>query len=424
MSLDQAGIDWFGRGWLLLLAFSAAVLLVAVLRWPCRRWFGTERAFLLWLLPPLAMLASQWPHAAAAQAGTMPTVVYAIASIAAALPARAEAGNPFDWRAAAMLLWLTGIAIALALAACTQWSYRRRLRGALRLPDSAVRWPVLLAARADVGPALVGAWRARIVLPADFESRYDASERMLILAHEATHARRGDGWWCLCAQSVSAVFWFHPLAWWALAALRHDQELACDAAVLREHGALRRSYAHAMLKTQSAAFALPVGCPWSPRHPITERIAMLKQRPPSRLQSTFGILLGAVLALTVTGAVYAASVPSNQASPEASKSNADAREYQLDMMVELARDTGHRTQSQKVTAALCVTPGEKGVVKMRDLRVEASIASQAGKQVNVDLHALGSDKTRWRVPSSRACSVSHCMPMARARTVCTVTAST
>ena len=392
MNIDHTGIDWFGRGWLLLLAFNAAVLLVAALRQPCRRWFGTERAFQLWLLPPLAMLASQLPHMAATQASAMPTVMYAITSMAAALPAHTGATHPFDWRAVALLLWLAGIVIALTLASCAQWRYRRRLRGALRLPDSAGRWPVLLAARADVGPALVGAWRARIVLPADFDTRYDAAERALILAHEATHALRGDGWWCLCAQLIAAVFWFHPLAWWALAALRHDQELACDAAVLRQHGVQRRSYAYAMLKTQSAAFALPVGCLWSPRHPVTERIAMLKLSSPNRLQSCLGILMGAVLALCVTGLVYAASVPSNQASPKASKATADSHEYQLDMMIELARDTGHQTQSQKVTAALCVAPGETGVVKMRDLLVEASIVPQVGKQVRVDLHASGSGK--------------------------------
>src|SRR6185312_5688002 len=111
--------------------------------------------------------------------------------------------------------------------------------------------------------------RSRIVLPADFEQRYSDVEQTLILAHEAMHARRLDGWWCLLGRVVAAGFWLHPLARWALSALRHDQELACDAAVLRDHGAQRRSYAQAMLTAQSAAIALAVGCPWSPRHPVT-----------------------------------------------------------------------------------------------------------------------------------------------------------
>jgi len=170
---------------------------------------------------------------------------------------------------------------------------------------------MLRAPGSDIGPALVGAWRSRIVLPADFECRYDPTEQMLILAHETTHARRRDGWWCLLAQLVVALFWFHPLAWWALAALRHDQELACDAAVLRAHGTQRRSYANAMLKTQSAALALPVGCPWSPRHPITERIAMLKMQQPDPFRRRTGGVLLALLALGVGSAVYA-TTPSPQ----------------------------------------------------------------------------------------------------------------
>ncbi|NMW25712.1 peptidase M56, partial [Rhodanobacter denitrificans] len=62
MNSELAAIDWLGRGWLLILAFTASVLMVAALRKPCRRLFGTERAFQLWLLPPLALLASQLPH--------------------------------------------------------------------------------------------------------------------------------------------------------------------------------------------------------------------------------------------------------------------------------------------------------------------------------------------------------------------------
>ena len=88
MNIELTGIDWLGRGWLLILAFTAAVLVVAALRKPCRRLFGTERAFQLWLLSPLALLASQLPHAVTAQASNLPPVVLAIASMPARLPPR------------------------------------------------------------------------------------------------------------------------------------------------------------------------------------------------------------------------------------------------------------------------------------------------------------------------------------------------
>lgn len=380
MSIDPGGIDWLGRGWLLLLAFSAAVLLVAALRQPCRRWFGTECAFQLWLLPPLAMLASQLPHPAATPVVALPSVIYEIATVASVLPVHATAATTLDWRAAAMLLWLVGTIAALLLAAAAQWRYRRRLTGATPMIAVALRWPVLQATGVDVGPALVGAWRARIVLPADFDTRYDAAERALILAHEATHARRGDGWWCLCAQIVAAVFWFHPLAWWALAALRHDQELACDAAVLREHGASRRRYADAMLKTQSAAFALPVGCPWSPRHPVTERIAMLKLKQPAAIRRFAGAFFVGALVAGVASAVYA-TTPSPQT--EAAGSMRDRYTLKIDAGMAGRPDSMHFTR--------CLKPGEPTTVNGSDTHKfswqgQFTVSPAAGGQLEIRSH--------------------------------------
>lgn len=218
---------------------------------------------------------------------------------------------------------------------------------------------LLRAGQPDVGPALVGAWRTRIVIPADFETRYDPLERTLILAHERIHARRRDGLWCLGALITQAALWFNPLAWWAMGALRHDQELACDAAVLLEHSSRRRAYANAMLKTQPTARQLPVGCCWSPRHPITERIAMLKQPPPSHLRARLGFLAGVVLGTIVTGAVYAASQ-----SPGPLKASQPATEvagqYQLDIMVASFSRGAAADHAERTTGALCVNPGEPG----------------------------------------------------------------
>lgn len=388
--IDWTGIDWLGRGWLLILAFTVATLLVATLRRPCRRLFGAERGFQLWLLPPLALLASQLPHAADASVTVLPPVVFAITSAASVLPAHAAAASPLDWRAGMALLWLVGTVVSLGLAIIAQSRYRARLRGASAVPGWRLPWPVLRAADPGVGPALVGAWRSRIVLPADFEQRYDATEQTLILAHEVAHARRGDGWWCLLARILAALCWFHPLAWWALAALRHDQELACDAAVLREHGAQRRRYANAMLKTQSAAFALPVGCTWSPRHPLTERIAMLRLPSPSRRRRRAGVIAGIALAIVVAGSVYAASAPqAEHATREVQADHATGElhgpEYQLDMQVELSTDTDHERHAENVALALCVAPGKAAMANVGSLMVQATTVPVGDRHVRIDL---------------------------------------
>jgi len=357
-NLESLALGWAERGWLALLAFTAAALAVALLRRPCRRWFGAERAFQLWLLPPLALLASQLPHAAAS-ATRLPMLLYTITAAAGTPASHANAAGAFDWRTAALLLWSCGVVCVLVVAVQAQRRYGRRLRDATPMADALSRWPVLRAGSNEVGPALVGAWRSRIVLPADFHVRYDAAEQVLILAHEAAHARRGDGWWSLFAQTLAALLWCHPLAWWAFAALRHDQELACDAAVLREHGAQRRSYANAMLKTQSAMLALPVGCAWSPRHPLTERIAMLKQPVPGRFRRLCGSLIVFGAVWLVAGGVYAATLsasPANGAGPTNS-----AKRYTLKLVLAVG------SEPARYHGTMCLKPGQFFHITKTDL---------------------------------------------------------
>lgn len=386
-SIELAGIDWIWRGWLLVLAFTATALVVAVLRKPCRHLFGTERAFQLWLLPPMAMLVSQLPHAADASHEGLPSMIYMITSVGGVLPAHASASTGMSWRTGIVLIWFSGVLISLVLAVFAQWRYRRCLLGATMMTDMPSRWPVLRATSTDIGPALIGAWRSRIVLPADFEHRYDATEQALILAHEVTHARRHDGWWCLLAQIVASMFWFHPLAWWALSALRHDQELACDAAVLHEHREQRCRYANAMLKTQSAVLALPIGCPWSPRHPLTERIAMLKLPLPGRVRRSTGMIAGLVLATVLAGSVYATSKPSG---PHVG-TPAGTHEYQLNMMVKLITDDAHASHVERTTLALCTASGKSGTVSSHGWQINATPVPEAKDRVRIDLAMTGVD---------------------------------
>lgn len=331
-------------GWSCSLVFTAAVLAVAALRRPCRQWLGPRRACALWLLPPLAMLASASPHAEGSMSLWPSVVVNLVALPNSPLPA--STGAPLvDWRSWVLLVWLAGFVAALLVAVRSQWRYRVRLRGSVHQETCFSRWPVMRAADAHTGPALVGAWRPCIVVPADFDARYDVAERTLILAHEAMHARRCDGVWSLLARLVASAFWFHPLGWWAASALRHDMELACDAAVMHEHPGQRRRYATAMLKTVPRQTPLPVGCAWSPRHPLTERIAMLKLGSPDLVRRASGaVVLGAVILLGV-GAAYAATAP-------AARHRSATDRYALKVVVALNGET------PRLRATVCVKPGE------------------------------------------------------------------
>jgi hypothetical protein len=61
------------------------------------------------------------------------------------------------------------------------------------------------------------------------------------LLHEAAHAERGDGIALLVAQCTLAIYWWHPMAWYAVAAAAGERERACDDAVLR-HGVRPSEY--------------------------------------------------------------------------------------------------------------------------------------------------------------------------------------
>jgi bla regulator protein BlaR1 len=140
-------------------------------------------------------------------------------------------------------------------------------------------------------PVVIGLVRPKIVVPSDFETRYAAQEQALILAHEQMHVRRGDLFVNAACALARCLFWFDPLVHLAARLIRFDQEIACDAAVMRTYPHARKCYAGAMLKTQLAQEALPLGCHWSSTHPLKERIMLLKHPPVRGLRRASGQVL-------------------------------------------------------------------------------------------------------------------------------------
>jgi TonB family protein len=106
--------------------------------------------------------------------------------------------------------------------------------------------PALLVARdACTMPCTWGFRRPRILLPADCES-WPEERRLIVLAHELAHIRRGDWPVRLMAECARSFYWFHPLAWIASASLAEMGERACDDAVLAS-GVLPDRYASELL---------------------------------------------------------------------------------------------------------------------------------------------------------------------------------
>ncbi len=51
--------------------------------------------------------------------------------------------------------------------------------------------------------------------------------------HEMTHKKHGDLWWSLLRNSLTTIYWFHPLVWLASKVAAEDCELYCDEAVIK-----------------------------------------------------------------------------------------------------------------------------------------------------------------------------------------------
>lgn len=266
-------------------AASAALLLLCGARLYLRRAFGAAQAYLAWLAVPVAMMAALLPTA------SVPTPVQ---QVMAPLQRLADAGTVTTLAASpSWQQWLLTIwgAVALAMLARIWRShahYRRRL------------------SRND-GPAVVGLWRPQIILPADFQTRYTAVERQLILAHESVHVRRRDPLMNALCALLQCALWFHPLVHYAARRFRLDQELACDAAVMQAHPGLSRSYADAMLKTQMAAPPSLIHCHWQSTHPLKERIMQLQHTPPSMPRR----LLGRAVACALVAACGVGAIAAN-----------------------------------------------------------------------------------------------------------------
>ena len=314
MGSAEALLRWLVDG---SLAASAALLLVLALRRPLRRAFGAQVAYAAWVLVPLALLAAALPRP---EAGRMLAPELGalhpgglVTAVADAVPGPAGSAG-IDWMMALAGLWLAGAVFAALGFARQQRRFLARL-GRLEC-DADGYW----RGHGVAGPAVVGALRPRIVLPADFEARHAPGEVALIVAHERAHLARGDTRANLFAVGLRCLHWFNPLLHLAERRFRLDQELACDATVLARHPHARRRYADAMLNVQLAVPGLPVGCHWQSSQSLKERILMLKQPQPGAGRRWAGRLaLGAVLAASsyAAWAVRPAAAPDVPVAPAA-----------------------------------------------------------------------------------------------------------
>ncbi|HKI71130.1 MAG TPA: M56 family metallopeptidase [Verrucomicrobiae bacterium] len=214
------------------------------------------------------------------------------------------------------LIWLTGAGLVTArsCAARVLCALFRRRRRAVRDADLQNRAEVLArllginrriclveSARLS-GPIVYGVLRPAIGLPAGFTKRFDTARQEAMLAHELAHLAENDPFWYLLADLAAAIFWWHPLVWWARRRLHAASEMAADEASLLvangpgllarclvELGAqMTQGRTFAWLGVEGSGFRSGLGR-------RVERLVNLNGRswcPPDRLRSIFAKTVG------------------------------------------------------------------------------------------------------------------------------------
>ena len=298
-------------GWLTdtLVWTGVLIALVLVLRRPIAARLGPRAAYALWLLPfaRLILPPIELPAVLAPAPEPVDTVFVVTADVASLAPA-APAPEPFDWAALLIAVWLVGAALFLVRRFALYARMRRVLlddarpvgrAGAVRLVETPVA----------TSPVAFGLIDKVIALPPGFMAWPDRTARDLALAHELAHHRGHDLLANFAVQPLFALHWFNPLGWLGWAALRRDQEAACDARVVEHCGRpIRAAYATLIAGLAAGpdlALAAPMACPVLGEKSIIQRLRSLTMTDISPRRRLLGraLVAGGLLALPLTASI-------------------------------------------------------------------------------------------------------------------------
>ncbi|NRA30089.1 MAG: hypothetical protein HRU11_07480 [Parvularculaceae bacterium] len=336
---------------------SVLTILVLLLRAPVTKHVGSRAAMLLWALPGLRLVAPIFEREVevnlATPAMSSPTAVSVlpradegiseaapVVSSAMSMPPVPEtvavyATMPQAETAAVsapssqgllahlplisaemiagfvLVLWMTGVVTALILCAMRSRRWRETLLAeAQPVPTELSHMAERMAARVGTErsfqlimtgaantPQIMGLRRPLLALPTTFTERYDRAEQEMALMHELTHLKRGDLLTLIVSEIGFSLQWFNPLIKHTRAALRADQEAACDEAV-RALGVNTKSYAALLLKAATAGRPVPA---LTLDNNLKERITRMQNPLEAPLKRYGFALLAGVSALAVAG---------------------------------------------------------------------------------------------------------------------------
>lgn len=294
-----------------LLATSALLLLVLLIRAPVARHFGAGTAYFLWALPAARLFMPTLTQEVSAPAVPVDAAIVetvreaALTTVTANAPVSPVTGMTIDWSVVALSLWLGGAALLFIIQMFRYTAMREELLSDAVEIDQLDGIRVIQTDRIP-GPLAFGLFKRYVAVPREFTRTFSPRERELALAHELAHHRGGDLFANMAAFIFLCLMWFNPLAWMAWSAFRFDQEAACDARVVAGADAsTRQSYGRALARTATEglpAFAMALNNPKT----IIQRLRRLMMNETSkgrRLTGKLAILAAAIVTLPLTATV-------------------------------------------------------------------------------------------------------------------------
>jgi beta-lactamase regulating signal transducer with metallopeptidase domain len=267
---------------------------------------------------------------------------------------------------------------------------------------------------ASVGPAAVGVWSPRILLPRWWRE-LSCEERRLVVRHEHEHLRARDPLTLAGAIATAVLFpWNAPL-WWMLRRLRLAIEIDCDARVLRAAPDVRVYASLLIALSQRVALAPSRQLLLSPgMSPIKlhARIIAMTTTPqrPRRVYETVRMALAAVGIASAVGISTAIRPVSAQTSRAITTRAVDTRSTRAasDSLVEfrfVATIAGYFTGGDRKTFIYTFSRSDSYIDPSAGF-ISARVRSVSGRPVDVLMYvrrrpgdrALKSDTLRARTP--------------------------
>lgn len=280
----------------------------------------------------------------------------------------------------------TWAVVALALLgwlAHGQWSVRRILARSTTVTDDAWQGSAMEIAdrlgldtlprlvRGDVSmPFACGVRSPVIVLPRDSES-WSSERRTAVLLHELAHVRRHDIVAHTLGRVVSALYWFHPLAWTAARRLRAESERACDDLALA-CGTRASDYAEHLLEivtsvrhhgTPNVAMAMATRSEFEGRM-LAILDPTLSRTAPTRAQAS-----------TLAGGVMMCAIVAGSVVPRAAAPLPPGDTTKMAQRAVMADSMAHATAGRELRAMDTIRPPLRTVLGQADVRLAGARAA-------------------------------------------------